>query len=273
MTLDINLLDREIDKRGGISRGHHGVINGNVEDDCPVCVIELASVLRGKPWTDDPSVAEFPDLRPINDNITSHTRRTQTMRQLLIIYWGWGWEWTNKQREACAARIMYDISRTIIADSVRNYGKTLIFESYRDKLRDMAQSLVAANTNTTLAHTAQDIVTTLRSSQYLHHENICDLLTAVTHIYCAARALSDAEKHGTNPITELRNTAGYQAMSDCAYAVRSVINAIKRAGTREHREFRETEKQLDDLVDMAASTWYEVAAIIRGLPWGAPPYV
>ena len=79
------------------------------------CVLELASALRGLPWTDDPYEVGTWDLRPLNDCEVDDATRTAGMLPVLVAYDGCR-RWPPKRQAAVAARLAVLTVRRLVAE-------------------------------------------------------------------------------------------------------------------------------------------------------------
>lgn len=88
---------------------------GKHPEDGECCVLELASVLRGVKWTDEPMVVRCFDLRPLNDMNVSDELRSKWMTRLLVAYDG-SLDWLEARRKEVAAKIVIGVVQQIIAE-------------------------------------------------------------------------------------------------------------------------------------------------------------
>jgi len=79
------------------------------------CVLELASALRGRPWTDDPYEVGTWDLRPLNDCEVDDATRTAGMLPVLVAYDGCR-RWPPKRQAAVASRLAVLTVRRLVAE-------------------------------------------------------------------------------------------------------------------------------------------------------------
>lgn len=74
------------------------------------CVLQLESVARGLPWSDDPALVRCFDLRPLNDMDASGGLRARKMSALLARYSG-SLDWPRGARRAVLRSALLDLLR------------------------------------------------------------------------------------------------------------------------------------------------------------------
>lgn len=95
----------------------HGVIlrrkHEQATGEC--CVLELASVLRGLKWTDNPELVRCFDLRPLNDIKVPDELRTKYMVKLLEAYDG-SLDWPLEKQLQAVEKIVIETVKQIMAE-------------------------------------------------------------------------------------------------------------------------------------------------------------
>lgn len=79
------------------------------------CALELASVLHGIEWTDDPEVVRSFDYRALNDILVPDDVRAEWMTKLLVAYDG-SLDWSKSRQQKVADRIMILTVNRLIAN-------------------------------------------------------------------------------------------------------------------------------------------------------------
>lgn len=88
---------------------------GKHTEDGECCVLELVSVAKGLPWTDDPQAVRSFDLRPLNDIPVSDELRAEWMPRLIVAYDG-SLDWPDERRKEVAGKIVIGVVQKIIAE-------------------------------------------------------------------------------------------------------------------------------------------------------------
>ena len=90
--------------------------------DSRACVIEVATVVRKQAWSDDPSAAKLPDLRPLNDALwSSDQARTEALIPIVLALWDWS-TWMATQQQRWATKIAERTIREILPPMLRQIG-------------------------------------------------------------------------------------------------------------------------------------------------------
>ena len=97
------------DRFGGVIR------HGAHSPDSQACALEVASIARGKPWSDSPASANLPDIRLLNDGPWSSDEvRTKAILPLMEALWNRWPKWSDAQKRDYMKRV-----------STRNIGEVL----------------------------------------------------------------------------------------------------------------------------------------------------
>ena len=109
--------------RGVLERRFGGVLlRGQHTEDGQACALEVASVVRGVVWTDDPRTVGLPDLRALNDAAWStDAMRTEHMVPVIEALWDWS-AWTDERRRRVVARVAERTIREILPIVLRQAG-------------------------------------------------------------------------------------------------------------------------------------------------------
>lgn len=159
--------------------------------DGVACALEVASIARGKKWSDSPAVAGLPDLRPLNDGPwPSDRERTRALVPVVVALWDWS-EWSPARRKAFAAAVAERTIRELLPPVLRAVG--LNAEARRCQQEGTAAAARAA---------------------------------ADAYAYAAADAAADAAAADA----DAARAAAYAAYAarDAAYAARAVADAAAR---------------------------------------------
>jgi hypothetical protein len=104
------------EKCGGV------LLDGKHEEDGEACVLEVASVARGVPWTDDPERVGLPDLRALNDaGWSSDVVRTEHLAPVVVALWDWP-DWSEERRVAFSTKLAELTIRRVLPLALRAVG-------------------------------------------------------------------------------------------------------------------------------------------------------